>query len=187
MVGEYFALDADKMEYKDLPLFLRASMSMPGFFPYTNIGEYSFIDGGTISNLDAFSAIERCMEGIAESHEEITIDVILLDGGKRKWSLNFVVKTEETEMRGKKTLDVIMRNYNLESSAKTFHFLLDAIRDYPMVDWRYIIYPTESFPGINDIVPLVREIKFIQWLGFWSWSLVGGYGYGRKGCYGCFV
>ena len=60
-----------------------ASSAMPVIFPYVNFRNSTFIDGGTMLNLDIGGAIERCKE-IVPDESDIILDVVLCTGSHLK-------------------------------------------------------------------------------------------------------
>ena len=54
----------------------KGSSAVPFLFPTVTFEGRTLTDGGVFMNLDVPAAVDRCME-IANSHSEITIDIVM--------------------------------------------------------------------------------------------------------------
>lgn len=79
--GEFTRIKWDNMSNADVITSILASSAMPVLFPSIKMGNDTFIDGGSIMNLDVGGAVERCKE-IVGNEADIIIDVILCSGKK---------------------------------------------------------------------------------------------------------
>jgi len=57
------------------------SSAMPAIFPYINFRNSSYIDGGSVLNLDVGGAVDFCRE-IVDDDSDIIVDVILCTGAE---------------------------------------------------------------------------------------------------------
>lgn len=57
--GKYVTFD-DTMPFKDFPLLVIASASIPFIFPHRHYGEHILMDGGTVWNTNLISAVDKC-------------------------------------------------------------------------------------------------------------------------------
>jgi hypothetical protein len=54
---------------------------MPSLFPYQNVNEGTYVDGGAVINVDIVGAIQRC-ENDGFDEKDIIVDVLLCWGMK---------------------------------------------------------------------------------------------------------
>lgn len=85
----------DERKFTSLDDFIESIMSssaMPGLFPYKNAFGSTFIDGGSMINIDLVGGIQRCQEeGFAD--EDIIVDAVLCEGIKDVSPINSKTKT----------------------------------------------------------------------------------------------
>ena len=75
--GEYTTFDQTNTNFFDLPHAAVSSSSIPFVFPpHVWPGRGTFMDGGTVWNINIDSAIQQCLE-IVDDPSKITVDVII--------------------------------------------------------------------------------------------------------------
>ena len=107
-----------------------ASGSLPGFFPPHDFEGYTWADGGCITNLYVFSAIERCLE-VTDDQHNITVDLIYDD--------RYTPLPTETSF---KTPKVLERVYSIHGHDNSIWYTYNAQAAYPYVNFRYIFNPS---------------------------------------------
>lgn len=75
--GKYVTFD-DTMPFKDFPLLVIASASIPFIFPHRHYGEHILMDGGTVWNTNLISAVDKCNQ-LGFEDKDIILDIILCD------------------------------------------------------------------------------------------------------------
>lgn len=68
-------------DIKKIPEAVVASTSMPFAFTHRHLDGHTFVDGGSIWNIDLSGAIERCLE-VVDDEADIIIDTILCSGAQ---------------------------------------------------------------------------------------------------------
>jgi hypothetical protein len=133
--GSFVRFD-ESLSHDDLITAVRASSAMPILFPYIEFQGETYIDGGSVLNLDVGGAVERCRE-ITDDDADITLDVILCTGAY----LKDVDQSQDT------TLQMLDRYLQIDSFANSLDDLLHAKDDYPYIDFRYVIMPSSPLPS----------------------------------------
>lgn len=108
-----------------------SSGSMPFFFPPHDFVGYTWMDGGTILNLDIPSAVERCLTVTDES--QITIDV-LFDSQPN-------ILSNATSF---KTIKVIERMNEIRKYDNSIWYLYNSMKAYPKVFFRHLFTPSQT-------------------------------------------
>lgn len=117
------------------------SAAPPFFFPSQYFEGYNWADGGCITNLDVFKAVERCLDVVSEE-SQVVVDMIFCEGKEMAPLQNGVNFT---------TNDVFTRSKDIRSYDKSMWYLYNAIQAYPDVNFRYIIIPSKPLAG--GVVP----------------------------------
>lgn len=133
----------------DLITAVKCSSAIPAIFPYVEFQGETYIDGGSVLNLDVDGAVERCRE-MTDSDADIIVDVILCTGAH----LNDVVQ------EGDKTLQMLSRYLSINSYLSALDDLLHAYDDNPDIDFRYVIMPSSPLP--SGEIPLDFDPAEIQ-------------------------
>jgi hypothetical protein len=117
------------------------SSAIPSAFPVQSFMGTHFADGGCITNLDIFSAVEKCLAaGFAE--EDIIIDAVMAS--------DRTIKLEPGS--NWKTYDVYWRIHQIRGYDEYMYLIYQAMQAYPNVHYRYIVKPTMKMPG--STIPL---------------------------------
>ena len=127
------------------------SSAIPVFFPPQFYKNYAFIDGGLSFGMDIASAVKRCME-IVDDQSQITIDIIMTSSA----SLANVVFNDYT------TLQMLIRYLEITYWKKYNEGIVDAYIDFPEVNFRYAIGPSQTLP--NSLVPLDFDPENINFM-----------------------
>lgn len=133
--GSFVRFD-ESLSHEDIITAVRCSSAMPILFPYIEFQGETYIDGGSVLNLDVGGAIERCRE-ITDNDTNIIVDVILCTGA----FLNVVDQSKDT------TLQMLDRYLQIDSFSNSLDDLLHAKDDYSYIDFRYIIMPSSPLPS----------------------------------------
>lgn len=139
--GQFVRFHED-MDFDDFAFkAVRASASMPGIFPAVEFQNMTLVDGGVDNYLDVGGAIDRCKE-IADSDEEITIDVIMCHG-------NTLSEVDTSDFN---TIDVFLRYREINKYRESMKWVNDALMNFPRVNFRYLVVPEK--PLDNAWLPI---------------------------------
>ena len=133
--GTFVRFD-ESLSHEDIITAVRASSAMPILFPYVEFNGETYIDGGSVLNLDVGGAIERCRE-ITDNDTDIIVDIILCTGA----FLKDIDQSQDT------TLQMLDRYLQIDSFANSLDDLLHAKDDYSYINFRYIIMPSSPLPS----------------------------------------
>lgn len=122
---------------EDIPAAVVASTSMPFAFPHTYLDGHTFVDGGTVWNIDLSGAIERCGE-VVKSHKDIIVDVILCNSAQN------ITRDEQKEYN---TISNFQRYQQIRAYYATLSDFYEIVRGYPDVNFRYLLMPQEDLPS----------------------------------------
>lgn len=126
----------ESLKYSEISTIVRASSSMPFAFPHTHYNNRTYVDGGTIWNLDLDGAIIRCLEEVEE--QDIIVDVIMCNSAQN---------VSETDFKVYNTIS----NWSRYSQIKSFYGIManfrEIMRGYPDVDFRYFLTPQQDLPS----------------------------------------
>lgn len=120
---------------------LFSSASIPGVFPYVQIGDFKLVDGGTFQNLAVGDPIERCRED-GYDDEDIIVDVILCFSvvvDYEDWTLEDTIFKDAKQLFERRAQIADFYNY--------YEDLLRIIRGYPDVYFRYAVAPSQPSPA----------------------------------------
>ena len=146
--GTFVRFD-ESLSHDDLITAVRCSSAMPILFPYVEFQGETYIDGGSVLNLDVGGAIERCRE-TTDNDTDIIVDVILCTGA----FLKVIDQSKDT------TLQMLDRYLQIDSFSNSLDDLLHAREDYPYINFRYIIMPSSPLP--SGEIPLGFEPAQIE-------------------------
>merc|ERR1719265_1838184 len=116
-----------------------ASAAWPGVLPAINYDGDTYSDGGATMGVNVFDAVERCRE-LVDRDQNITIDIVATAGpgpGAMK----------PIDAHRDHTLTILERTKQIQDYNKAYSDVVDAKLAYPHVNWRFFIYPNETFPG----------------------------------------
>lgn len=136
--GSYFSV-GERAGADRLPFYVAGSSAMPGIFTYLKEGNKVLVDGGTINNLNLRNGIERCLESVTE--ENIIVDVIMTNS----------LVSNTYDMSKSMTYDVYQRGSELSKAVTSSYHLLNTIRVYPKINWRYIVIPKSDISGFMGV------------------------------------
>ena len=107
---------------------------MPFAFPHMHLGNKSYVDGGSVWNVDYSSGINRCLlDGYKE--QDIIVDIILCTGA------------EDLGERGYNTIQNYIRMRNIKSYYNSMSDLDEAKRGYKKVNFRNLVIPMKPLPS----------------------------------------
>lgn len=114
-----------------------ASSSIPAFFQPVERDGKTLIDGGVIWNIDIPTAVRRC-RGIVTDDKNIIIDMIIVGDHAIEVIPN---------LKRYKTIDHFQRARNIGSFYNYMSDYRTSIQTFPNVNFRHLIYPSETLPG----------------------------------------
>lgn len=139
-----------------------ASTSMPFAFPHAKLDNHTFVDGGSVWNIDLSGAIDRWKE-IVDDEADIIIDTILWSGAQN---------ITRDEHKSYNTVSNYMRYKEITTFYNSLSDYEEIKRGFPKVNFRYKIVPDKPLP--SGYIPL----------GFKRESILGmidiGYEDGKK-------
>lgn len=91
------------------------------------------MDGGTIYNVDVWSAINQCLE-VVEDESDIIVDIAICD--------NYALGSEEK--LGKNSFSEFFRGRSIKNYYSSSNEIADAKRAYPNVNWRSLFFEKEG-------------------------------------------
>ena len=127
------------------------SSAIPVFFPPQFYKNYAFVDGGLSYGMDIASAVKRCLE-VVDDQSQITLDIIMTNTA----TLSNVVFNDFT------TLQMLIRYYEITNWKKYNQGLVDSAIDFPDVNFRYVIGPSQTLP--NSMVPMDFDPENINFM-----------------------
>ena len=139
----------ETIDYFDLAHVVRASTSMPFAFPHVHYDNHTYVDGGTVWNVDVDGVITRCRDkGFAD--KDIILDVILC---------NSRTNTTRDETKDYNTINNYHRYNEIKAYYGTLSDYLEIMRGYPDVDFRYFLVPQEDL--YSGFIPLAFDHEAI--------------------------
>lgn len=133
----------------ELPNAIRGSTSMPFAFPHTHYINHTFVDGGTVWNVDVDGAVKRCRE-IAGDDKNIIVDVILCNTAE----MSVINDTSHYN-----TINHWARYENIKGYYGIISNYEEIMRGYPDVNFRYFVLPETALP--SGFIPLGFKHKDI--------------------------
>jgi len=128
--------EANLLHPSDLARVLVASTAIPLYFPYVDFNSQTYIDGSLIDGTDIPDAVNRCME-IVSNHSDIIIDIVSTHDGH----------PVNVDASNYNTMEMLQRFLEIYLYAnENFQYYLARL-DYPDVNFRHVIQPSESLPG----------------------------------------
>lgn len=132
-----------------------ASTSMPFAFPHAKLDNHTFVDGGSVWNIDLSGAIDRCKE-VVDDEANIIIDTILLSGSQN---------ITRFEHKSYNTVSNYMRYKEITSFYNSLSDYEEIKRGYPKVNFRYKIVPESPLP--SGYIPLgFKRESILQMIKF---------------------
>lgn len=151
--------------------FLEAGMcssAIPVVFNNQKFNSGVYCDGGLLQSFDAGKAIERCLE-LTSDQKEIYLDII-----------NCFSKALPDESSKMKTMDVILRAFEIRGNTGSIKSLNDALRAFPNVNFRYFVQPSIPLPKTDALNFTSAFINEMIDLGYQDASKVINKGYNMK-------
>eukprot|EP01017_Pseudomicrothorax_dubius_P032677 TRINITY_DN42_c0_g1_i2.p1 TRINITY_DN42_c0_g1~~TRINITY_DN42_c0_g1_i2.p1 ORF type:complete len:385 (+),score=117.56 TRINITY_DN42_c0_g1_i2:82-1155(+) len=118
---------------------LMGSSALPIYFPYIPFDNTTYIDGAAIVSIDFGTAIKRCKE-IVDDESDIVIDAILAN--------TRIVEHKDTS--DYKAWHMFMRYLDISGFVDTNSDLVHAREDFPNINFRYVIKPSETLPSDKE-------------------------------------
>jgi predicted acylesterase/phospholipase RssA len=132
-----------------------ASAAIPGVFLDQTFGGETYVDGGTLVNMDVTGAIENCL-ALGYTQENIIVDTIACGG------VNMTAFSGDPATAT--VLPVFLRAGAMKSFSNGERDYTEAQYTFPQVNFRYRIQPTQKIPGTGiDFNP--TEMAWMQQLG----------------------
>ena len=125
---------------EDVVIGAQASAAIPGVFERVQFRGDNYADGGTLKDVNIASGIDRCIKD-GYPLQNISVDVILCSNG----TLPVVDENDAT------TIALLRRASEISSSKTGLQLVQDAIQAFPEVEFRYLVYPTQTLPGTSDL------------------------------------
>lgn len=137
-----------------LPRQVVASTSMPFAFTHTHLNNKTYVDGGSVWNIEISKGIDRCLE--THDLKDIIVDVML-------WSSHQVARVNDTQKY--KTVQNYARYNLIREFYSSMSDIDEIVRGYPDVEFRYWVYPTEALP--SGFLPLgFNHDDMVQMMNF---------------------
>jgi predicted acylesterase/phospholipase RssA len=129
---------------------LFASFSYPGFFPPAESMGSSWFDGSVISDLDIFSAVNKCLETHADV--DVVVDVVMTSRRNLK----------PVDASNFNSLQMLFRYLEISRYYGVMDSLLRAQFAYPHITFRYLVSPSSDLP--SSLLPLVSlfDVKIVN-------------------------
>lgn len=140
--GKFFAANGD-VGHEKVPLYVTASSSVPAIFNYIVEGNRTLIDGFTVDNLNLRGGIKECQKVVGDD-ARITVDIILAK------PLSLPPQSASTLS----TIGLYQRANDINAFHKNWFYLLDVMKAFPKINWRYVVSPEGELPNY-PFVPLV--------------------------------
>ena len=140
--AKYITVNQD-IDQSKIPHYVVTSSSVPGFFKYVEENNTILVDGFTIDNLNLRAGINECRK-IVSDDDKITVDVVMTN----PLTVNYV------NMKTYTSFGIYQRGNELQKMYTNYFYLLDIIKAFPDINWRYIVYPHDALPNY-PVVPLV--------------------------------
>ena len=74
--GEYVSFNQTNLAFEEIPQAAVSSSSIPGVFPPQHFKGHLLMDGGTVWDIDAFSAVEQCLD-VVDDVSDVIVDVLM--------------------------------------------------------------------------------------------------------------
>ena len=131
-----------EIDFKDLPIAVMGSASVPGVFPVTPYLGHHLIDGMTAYNTDVQATINRCKDIVGEYENNITIDVLQ-------------ISSPATADVWDSPAKMAYSNYERASAIKDAHVGSDQLeavkRAHPHINWRHEIVQSVKTTGTDEL------------------------------------
>ena len=138
--GDVVTFDQTNTVIEDLPQAALSSSSVPGVFPPQHFHGMTLMDGGTVWNVDPWSAIEQCLE-VVDNVEDIIVDIAICDP--------YELPTE-SEL-GRNSFYEFFRGRKISSFYTNADAIANAKRAYPGVDWRHLFLEEDKLSGPSEL------------------------------------
>ena len=137
--GEYIAMTQENTTFDDLAQSSLSSGSIPVVFPPQHLNGHIFMDGGTVWNVNADSAIQQCME-MVDDPADIVLDVAICG---------------YSAPPGGEVSGNAIHNWNLAKQARDFYggsnSFYAQLEAYPGLEARYYFQERNSCPGAGGL------------------------------------
>jgi len=136
---------------EDAAKWIVASAAIPFFFPPSEIGTRTLVDGGALSNLDLSEAIVKCND-LGYKDEDIIVDMLMCFDKNiawDSWSMN--------NAKYKNAYELYQRKESLRMFYYYYEDITRVVRGYPNVHFRHLMSPMENLHG--TYVPIFDDIE----------------------------
>jgi predicted acylesterase/phospholipase RssA len=142
--GDFVTFD-ETTPYDQWAYAVVSSASIPAVFPARPWGDWLFIDGGTVSGLNANSAIEKCFAN-GYSEENITLDVIMLE------KYDQIEKGDLSD-----TIGNMLEQHEIHAYYNGMNNVIETMEAYPKINYRYLLQPSKPVPGGIGLIKFGNE------------------------------
>jgi len=133
--GVYVFFNSTTQTKETLETGIMASAAMSGFFPYVSYKKYQLLTGAIKFSVDILHAVNGCYEK-GYNFADISVDVVMLSNKKLK-------KVDASDYL---TIDSALRYLAITSYDGTMQVYNNAKHDFPEVEFRSLIFPTQDLP-----------------------------------------
>lgn len=133
--GNYVFFNSSKLDLDIMNIGVLSSMATDTFFPYVEFKGLELVTGSIKYSVDVLSGINACEE-LGYTQDDIIIDVIMCSGSQLP-TINAAKYT---------TVQVLKRTNDIEDYRGTMKVVTNAIHDYPDINIRNVIYPSQAIP-----------------------------------------
>jgi predicted patatin/cPLA2 family phospholipase len=113
-----------------------SSSAIPGVMETIHFEGDVLVDGGVAFNMDVITGIQTCLAETNGDQSQVVVDMISCNP-----------HTIEVDQEDLKTLDVFSRARSIRSFAHGVKYALWAMEEYPDINYRYYIQPSQALPG----------------------------------------
>jgi len=147
--GKFTTFTRDNINFgEELATAALCSSSIPMVFPPTHFKGNSFVDGGTVWDVNISSAVEGCLSQVDGDESKITVDILICGDPH--------LNPHETT---KHTVENYLRGRHIHMYYSNMNAVQEQMRAYPKVNWRYLI--EES--GVKPDMDLIRMDPDVTW------------------------
>jgi hypothetical protein len=129
----------ESLAFSDLLESGMCSSAIPVVFENQKFNKGVYCDGGLFQNFDAGKAVERCLE-VTQDQKEIFLDI-----------LNCFGKVLPDEASKMKTIDVLLRGFEIRGNTGGIKSLNYAVKAFPDVNFRYYVEPSVALPKTDAL------------------------------------
>lgn len=149
--GGYEVYEAKSLSKEELINATLSSSAVPIIFPAIDFKGTLYQDGGVKHGVDIISGINECKKNGFEE-KDIIVDVIKC----------FNKEFKQKDPTKFKAMDSLLRSLEIWNWDKGSREIVDVIRNFPGIKFRYVISPTKELP--NATLPLFFKKEDIEFM-----------------------